>query len=63
MTLQNGQLPKGTKSEVGRWKQGQMEGNYMNKKIGQQKKPNAKFIKVFEQMPANVEKRKQDGSW
>jgi hypothetical protein len=63
MTLQNGQLQKGTKSEVGRWKLGQMEANYLNKKIRQLKKPNAKFITVFEQMPANVEKGKHGGSW
>ena len=63
MALQNGQLQKGTKSELGRWKQGQMEGNYMNKNIGQLEKPTAKFIDVFEQMPANVEKEKQGGSW
>ena len=42
---------------------GAIEANYMNKKIRQQKKPNVEFIKAFEQMPANVEKGKQGGSW
>ncbi len=61
ITLQNGQLQKGTKNEIGRRKQGQLEANYLNKNIGQLKKPNAKLIKVFAQMPANVEKG--GGSW
>ncbi len=63
MTLQNWQLLNGTESEAGQLRLGQIEANYMNKQIRQQKKPNVEFIKAFEHMPANVENEKQGGSW